>query len=84
MGSYNIIMFVLLVLFGGFLSLFMILYMSGIVDAGNVMINAGILSVDTVNTVNTIKLFILASPLIMLLAVTFWAISGQINRKDGD
>jgi len=84
MGSYNIIMFVLLILFGGFLSLFMILYLSGIVDAANIMIDAGILSVDTVNTVNTIKLFILASPLIMLLAVALWAISGQINRKDSE
>ncbi len=84
MGSYNIIMFVMLLVFAGIASLMMILFSSSIVDTTNLLISQGILSTATANTVTTITYFIMASPAIMLIAIVIWALSSSINRKEGE
>lgn len=84
MGSYNIIMFVLLLCFGGVCSIISILFSSSIVDVTNILISQGILSISTVNAVNTILIFMMASPAIILIAVVLWALSGAINKKEGE
>jgi len=84
MGSYNIIMFVILLVFSGISSLMMILFSSSIVDTTNLLISQGILSTATANTVTTITYFIMASPAIMLIAIVIWALSSSINRKEGE
>lgn len=82
MGSFNIIMFVLLIGWGGIISMVLGLYSSGMIDIVNQMISQGILSVDTVNTVTAIAAIILASPVIFLIGAMLWALSQSINKKE--
>lgn len=82
MGSFNIIMFVLLIGWGGIISMVLGLYSSGMIDIVNQMISQGILSVDTVNTVTAIAAIILASPVIFLIGSMLWALSQSINKKE--
>ena len=84
MGSYNIIRFLLLVGFIGLISLISVLIRSALVDTSNLLIEQGMLSVDTVNTLTTILTITQYAPVISVIAVAIWAISGAINDTNSE
>lgn len=81
MGSFRIISFLLLCGFTGILSLISILIRSVFVDCSNILIEQNMLSVDTVNTLNTILGFTQWAGVIALIALAVWAASSAINDK---
>lgn len=84
MGSYNIIRFLLLVGFIGLISLISVLIRSALVDTSNLLIEQGMLSVDTVNTLTTILTVTQWAPVICIIALAIWAISGAINKTNSE
>lgn len=84
MGSFRIISFLLLVGFTGILSVISILLRSALTDTTNVLIAQNMLSVDTVNTLTTILAITQWAPVICIIALALWAVSGHINEQTGD
>lgn len=84
MGSYNIIRFLLLVGFIGLISLISVLIRSALVDTSNLLIEQGMLSVDTVNTMTTILTVTQWAPVICIIALAIWAISSAINKTNSE
>ena len=84
MGSYNIIRFLLLVGFIGLISLISVLIRSALVDTSNLLIEQGMLSVDTVNTLTTILTVTQWAPVICIIALAIWPISSAINKTNSE
>lgn len=79
MGSFRIIAFIGLVFFTGILSIISILIRSALTDTTNILISQNMLSVDTVNTVNTILGITQWAGVIAIIALAVWALSGVVN-----
>ena len=84
MGSFRILQFLGLVGFCGILGLISVLIRSALVDTSNLLIEQGMLSVDTVNTLTTILTITQYAPVISVIAVAIWAISGAINDTNSE
>ena len=85
MGSYNIIAFFGLIGFTGVLSLVSIIIQSAAVDIINILIPAGLLSTQTVDTVGVILKMMEWSPAACLVLIAIWAISSHLNNtQEGD
>ena len=85
MGSYNIIAFLALIGFTGVLSLVSIIIQSAAVDIVNILIPAGLLSTQTVDTVGVILKMMEWAPAACLVLVAIWAISSHLNNtQEGD
>lgn len=85
MGSYNIIAFFVLIGFTGVLSLVSIIIQSASVDIVNILILAGLLSTQTVDTVGIILKMMEWAPAACLVLIAIWAISSHLNNtQEGD
>lgn len=85
MGSYNIIAFFVLIGFTGVLSLVSIIIQSAAVDIVNILIPAGLLSTQTVDTVGVILKMMEWAPAACLVLIAIWAISSHLNNtQEGD
>lgn len=84
MGSFRIISFLLLCGFTAILSLISVLIRSTLTDTTNVLVTQHMLSVDTVNTLSTILGITQWAPVIAIVALAIWAVSGHINEQNGD
>ena len=85
MGSYNIIAFFGLIGFTGVLSLVSIIIQSAAVDIVNILIPAGLLSTQTVDTVGVILKMMEWAPAACLVLIAIWAISSHLNNtQEGD
>lgn len=82
MGSFRIISFLLLCGFTGILSLISILIRSALTDTTNLLVSQNMLSVDTVNTLTTILGITQWAPVIAIIALAVWAVSGHINEQN--
>ena len=80
MGSYNIIAFFVLIGFTGVLSLVSIIIQSAAVDIVNILIPAGLLSTQTVDTVGVILKMMEWAPAACLVLIAIWAISSHLNN----
>lgn len=84
MGSFRIISFLALCGFTGLISLISILIRSALTDTTNVLVSNNMLSVDTVNTLTTILTVTQWAPVIAIIALAIWAVSGHIGEQQGD
>lgn len=82
MGSFRIIAFLLLIGFTGIMSLISVLIRSALTDTTNILISQNMLSIDTVNTVNTILGITTYAPVIVIIALAIWAVSGAVNKRE--
>lgn len=81
MGSYNILMYFALILGAGAFYLLGLLFVNGLQIGMNTMIEQGIISMDTLNTFNTIITFYTWSGVVAWIAITIWALSTVINER---
>lgn len=82
MGSYNTIMFLVLLAGAGLLWLISLLYRAAIVDVANQLINIGIMSTYTANALDVVMTLATFCLPAVLLVLVVWYVSGAVGQGD--
>lgn len=82
MGSYNTIMFLVLLAGTGLLWLISLLYRAAIVDVANQLINIGIMSTYTANALDVVMTLATFCLPAVLLVLVIWYVSGAVGQGD--
>lgn len=82
MGSYNTIMFLVLLAGCGLLWLISLLYRAAIVDVANQLINIGIMSTYTANALDVVMTLATFCLPAVLLVLVVWYVSGAVGQGD--
>lgn len=82
MGSYNTVMFLILLAGSGLLWLIGLLFRSSIVDVANNLISMGVMSTYTAGALETVMTFFtFCLPLVMIVLV-IWYVSSAVGEGD--